>query len=138
MIRCIIFDFFNVLYPYSKEAEKVVENMRLKGYALGAISSLNQNLVEEIAAHYRIDYVFSSCATCLKKTDPLIYERFLQQFKFNGEECIMIDDDQNRLRAAKMVGIKTVWLKLNEQENKEDSSDFVVSSIAALLDLNFN
>lgn len=135
MIKCIIFDFFNVLYPYSEDAMKTVEDMRSKGYKLGAISSLNVDTLEEVADHYKIDYVFSPCATCLKKTDPLIYERYLQEYGFKGDECVMIDDIQANLIAAKKVGIKTVWLNL-ENEQKNDSMDFVIKNIKDLININ--
>lgn len=134
MIKCIIFDFYNVLYPYSPEAEETVQAVRDQGYKLGAISSLSPEKVQEIAEHYKIDHVFSSCATCLSKTDPLIYERFLQEFNFASEECVMIDDDQSRLAAAKQVGIKTIWLKLSESD-RSNSTDIVINKIQELKEI---
>jgi len=119
MIKCIIFDFFNVLYPFSKEAMEVVEEMRSRGYKLGAISSLNPETLKEVADHYKIDYVYSPCATCLKKTDSLLYEKFLQEYRFRGEECVMIDDRKENLEAVQRVGIKTIWLNLEDQKTEE-------------------
>jgi FMN phosphatase YigB (HAD superfamily) len=136
MIKHIIFDFFNVLYPYSDEATLAVEAMRSSGFKLGAISSLNMDTLKEVADHYKIDYVFSPCATCLKKTDPLIYERYLQEYKFKGEECVMVDDLQENLAAAKKVGIQTVWLQLGD-EQKNDSVDFVIKNIKDLINIKF-
>lgn len=136
MIKCIIFDFFNVLYPYSDDAILAVEAMRACGFKLGAVSSLNMGTLKEVADHYKIDYVFSPCATCLKKTDPLVYERYLQEYKFKGEECVMIDDIQANLVAAKKVGIQTVWLQL-EDEQKNDSVDFVIKNIKDLINIKF-
>ena len=134
MIKCIIFDFFNVLYPYSDEATLAVESMRSSGFKLGAISSLSVETLKEVADHYKIDYVFSPCATCLKKTDPLIYERYLQEYGFKSEECVMIDDNQYNLAAAKQVGIQTVWLQLDD-EQKIDSVDFVIKNIKDLINI---
>ena len=136
MVKCIIFDFFNVLFPYSKEAKASVEYFRDKGLTLGAISSLDPKTVKEIAGHYMIDNVYSSCASCLKKTDPLIYERFLQEYGFQGKECIMVDDEQSRLKAAKQVGITTVWLNHKALE-MDVSVDYVIANLSELEKINF-
>ncbi len=133
-IKCIIFDFYNVLYPFTAEAEKVVEYCRSKGLKLAAVSSLSPEKVDEIAKHYKIDTVLASWNFGLHKTQPEIYQRLLGRLELKGCECLMVDDEQIRLSAAKSCGINTVWLKLVEGD-KLETTDCVISELGELSEL---
>jgi HAD superfamily hydrolase (TIGR01509 family) len=133
-VKCIIFDLFNVLYPFSPEAEQLVETLKGKNIELAAISSMAPSKVKEITDHYGIENVLSSWSLGLHKTQPEIYLKMLTQVEFKGHQCIMIDDQLERLAAAKQTGIKTVWLNL-KNENPESGADYVINNVSKLLDL---
>ena len=133
-IKCIVFDFYNVLYPFTKEAKEVVEECKKKDLELAAISSLSPSKVKEIADYYGIENILPCWKLGLHKTRPEIYLRLLTQVELKGPECLMLDDQQERLAAAKQAGLKTVWFKLKEQE-KFPTTDHVIEDIQELLEI---
>lgn len=131
-IECVIFDFYGVIYPYSDEARDLIEKLKTMKYKIGGISSLKLDVVEKIKAHYGIDYVLSAQECGMDKESSAIYRKFLQDFNFMAGECLVIDDEIARLKAAGKVGMKTVWLNKNKSENLLEC-DYTINDLCELL-----
>jgi len=131
MLTTIVFDLFNVLYPYSQEAELLVADLRNQGFRLLALSSLAPIRVNEIIVKYGLGAGLCAQDTPYSKKDPELYRYFLDRFNLKAEECLIIDDDQDCLQAAHQAGFKTCWLKLNSN-NKNSQIDWQINNLNEL------
>ena len=111
-ILTVIFDLYNVLYPYTDEAEFVVAELRARKIKLAAISSMSPEKVNEIVMKYGIEMVLSAQETPYSKRESMLYHFFLDKFGLKARECMIVDDDLEKLGAAKKVGIRTCWLNI--------------------------
>jgi HAD superfamily hydrolase (TIGR01509 family) len=133
-ILTVIFDLYNVLYPYSEEAEFVVAELRARKIKLAAISSMSPEKVNEIVMKYGIEMVLSAQETPYSKREPMLYHFFLDKFGLKAGDCMIVDDDLEKLGAAKKVGIKTCWLNVGNG-NVGESVGNVDWTIGALKEL---
>jgi HAD superfamily hydrolase (TIGR01509 family) len=130
----VIFDLYNVLYPYSEDAEFVVAELRARGFDVAAISSMAPSLVNEIVQKYGIEKVLSAQETPYSKRDPVLYNLFLDKFGLKADECLLVDDSLEKLSAAKKVGMKICWLNVeNEKPPSNEAADYIISSFKDLL-----
>ncbi|MFH0814711.1 MAG: HAD-IA family hydrolase [Candidatus Falkowbacteria bacterium] len=118
MIKTVVFDLYNVLYPYTDEAEFVVADLRARGKKIAAISSMAPDKINEIAMKYDIRMVLSAQDTPYSKRDPELYKSFLDKFGLKAEECLFVDDEAEKIAAAEKAGMKT-WLLSDGRALKE-------------------
>lgn len=57
------------------------------------------------------DKVYYSHRVGLRKPDPKIYQRVLDDCGFAPNDCLFIDDLEANTLAAEALGIRTIWLK---------------------------
>lgn len=132
MFKTIVFDIKRVLYPFSEEAEFVIADLKSAGYKLAVISSMSPKLINEVMCKYGIGQGVFAGDTKFSKRDPELYKYFLEKYDLKAEECLMVDDTQEKLLAAHKAGIKTCWLKL-EDEVKREGVDYVVNNLKNIL-----
>ena len=61
------------------------------------------------------------------------YERVLELLGAEGDECIMVEDSHRNLRAAKALGMTTIWVgtdgSMGLDEAAKESADFCLNSV---------
>jgi len=132
MFKTIVFDINRVLYPYSEEAEFVIADLKSAGYKLAVISSVLPKLINEVMLKYGITQGLFAGDTKFSKQDPELYKYFLQKYDLRADECLMIDDTQDKLLAAYQAGMKTCWLQLDD-EPRSEGIDYSVKALAEVL-----
>ena len=72
------------------------------------IESWHQFLMKRWRLTRLFDVVITSYGSGLAKPDPAIYHLTLKKLKLPASTCIYIDDREANLRAAEVLGMKTV------------------------------
>lgn len=131
---------YEKLYPAAK---KVLAQLS-RNYKLGVIANQSQGLTKRLA-HFGIlrffDYVISSADCGASKPDPSIFQIALRKANCTAADAVMIGDRiDNDVVPAKLVGMKTVWIKqglggLNVVRNESERPDCEVNNLTELLQL---
>ncbi len=118
--------------------ENVLQELRLRGFKLGLVTNSGRSLVRKILAaiglpHEGFDVVITSTDAPPKPSkEPFLMA--LEQVGSNVENAIYVGDrDEQELRPAKELGIKTVLIKSTADRPKW--ADNVVKSLSELPDL---
>ena len=70
----------------------------------------------------------------LKKPDPQIFKKALNQLQVTPSESIFVGDHpENDVKTAKNVGMKSIWKKDFQWDNVD--ADFVVDDLAELFSI---
>ncbi|EPE27433.1 HAD-like protein [Glarea lozoyensis ATCC 20868] len=80
---------------------------------------LQLDLVKSSGLHV-FDMLFSSELLGLTKPDPHLYQKAMQLVGVRPEECAMVAAHAYDLRAAKAVGMKTVYVRRWTEDTRED------------------
>ena len=71
---------------------------------------------EEVFKIYHLfDVIISSYNVRMKKPDPRIYQHTLEKLGIRPEEAVFIDDLEENVKGAEVVGIKGIVFKNSEQ-----------------------
>jgi len=95
------------LYPASKD---VLEQLKKKGKNIIMVSDADPKVLSikleetELAPYF--DKIVSSHYFDASKQEQAFWERFSEEYCFNKNRCLFIDDNQKVLKAAKDFGIK--------------------------------
>ena len=141
---------FTQIAPYRKKYEKLypaaetVLAQLSRNYKLGVIANQSKGLRDRLT-HFGIlrffDYVISSAYCGASKPDPSIIQIALRKANCSAAEAVMIGDRiDNDVVPAKLVGMKTVWIKqglggLNVVRNESERPDCEVNNLTELLRL---
>ena len=117
IIKAIIFDAGGVLYLNDKGrgflnkplAEFIHDNQ--EHYRFGIISTTNYDLktiLEKDGIRDLFDVILTSGETGLNKTESLIYKQTLDLLETTPEETIFIDNDEEYIKTADDIGIRTI------------------------------
>jgi len=87
---------------------------------------------------YELDKYFSkyiiSGDVGIRKPDPKIYQRLLEELDIQGKQCIFVDNSPKNLEPASKMGITTVHFKRSESDYGY-KPDFVVKDFFELKEL---
>ncbi len=118
--------------------ENVLQQLRVRGFKIGLVSNSGRALVRKVLAAIglspeRFDVVVTSSDAAPKPSkEPFLVA--LKQVGSDFENSIYVGDrDEQELRPAKELGIKTVLIKTTAQKPKW--ADKVVESLSELPDL---
>lgn len=127
--------------PYS-DAQSTLAALRQNGYKLGIIANQNPGTANRLT-HWGLrqyfDVIAASAELGCAKPDKEIFEKALQLAECTPEESIMVGDRlDNDIIPAKMIGMRTVWIKsglakYQGAELGEGVADFQISSLSELL-----
>jgi len=134
--RSIYFKYLN-----SEECEislidgvkELIEELHKNGVKLAIASSSPLNVIEAIAKKFKIEKYFETFVTGdyvkRSKPEPDIFLYASQKLGVSPENCIVIEDSHNGVRAAKKAGMKCVGLN-SDPEGRQDISmaDLVINS----------
>lgn len=88
--------------------EYALSNLKSMGYKLAVCSNSVRNTVETMMqrsalADY-LDFMVSNEDVSIGKPDPEMYVRAMAHFSLNPSECLIIEDNENGIKAARASG----------------------------------
>jgi putative hydrolase of the HAD superfamily len=111
--------------------QEVVRTL-LGGVKLGIISNTRSHLlIEETVKHWGLRDYFDPFVTSVsagyRKPSPRIFQTVLNNWKVPPERVVMIGDSPSKdIVGAKLLGMKTIWLKTDARELEDEGADKVV------------
>lgn len=120
--------------------EELMSSIYNEGYPIALASSNNRKIVDTIVEMFNlgkyVDFSVSGDEVTNGKPDPEIFLTAAEKINVNPENCLVIEDASNGVKAAKAAGMKCVGFKNTEHGNQDLSeADLVVHALAEL-DLN--
>ena len=102
------------------------------------LSNGPQHYVEGLLRRMGIQHLFSAIygierLDFIPKPQPMAFRRVLAEEKLIARHCVMVEDSLDNLKAAKRLGMRTVWI--SRQWRKPACVDFRTDAIAKLLRL---
>ena len=89
---------------------ELAKKLKEKGYKIFVLSNMSKESFEFLAEEYEfftmLDGAVVSAYECVKKPDKKIFEILLERYSLIPEECILIDDTEENLKTANLIGIK--------------------------------
>lgn len=110
------------IFQINRDVENIVLVLKKNGYVVGAITDIDRihlKIHSERGTYNIFDIIINSVDTKLTKSDKEIYIKAVKSVKAKPEECVMIDDVEEKLAAAKELGMKTILFKDAEQLSKK-------------------
>ena len=77
-----------------------------------AAASYAEKVLERLGIAHHFEDIFDIvAANFIPKPAPLVYQRFVNQYKIDSENSIMVEDIVRNLKPAADMGMKTVWVE---------------------------
>lgn len=118
---------FRQAYKPRKEMFSLASALKERGYKVGLLSNTEAPAMKFFYdQHYHIfDQVIFSCAEGTRKPERRIYEIALERLNVLSNETVFIDDREDFIESAKILGINTILFKSPAQV-KEDLAFFSI------------
>ena len=120
--------------PLRPGIHRIMKEINNKGLVLGVCTTSDQRAAQAVAtiilSDIKFNFVLAGDIVSKKKPDPEIYNLALKQSGLKAEECVVFEDSQNGVAAAKAAGLHVV-ATTNFYTEKEDLSqaDIIVTSL---------
>ncbi len=125
------------LFDIDKDVFDVLRYLKQK-YRLGIITNHTTEWFEYLDKKFGFSKFFSfvviSSDVKERKPSSRIFKIFLEKANVDGNEVYFIDDKLENLKSASQLGIKTIWLKREEQKNKF-KPDFVITRLCQVKEI---
>lgn len=119
---------------------QLVSSLSDEGYPMAVASSNNRKIVDMIIDNFDLGkymkFIISGEEVDMGKPDPEIFLTAAKKMNVKPEDCLVIEDASNGVRAAKSAGMKCVGLKDIHHGNQDLSeADLIINNLNEL-DLN--
>ena len=120
--------------PLRPGIRRFMKELMQAGIKIGVCTTSNEQaakaITEKILADIKFDIVLAGDVVKNKKPDPEIYNLALTRLGLQPEECFVVEDSKNGVKAAKAACMKTI-VTTNSYTEKEDveAGDVIVSSL---------
>ena len=120
--------------PLRPGIRRFMKELMEAGIKIGVCTTSNEAaakaITEKILADIKFDIVLAGDVVKNKKPDPEIYNLALSRLDLQPEECFVVEDSKNGVKAAKAASMKTI-VTTNGYTEKEDveAGDVIVSSL---------
>jgi HAD superfamily hydrolase (TIGR01509 family) len=120
--------------PLRPGIRRFMHELMEAGIKIGVCTTSNEQaakaITEKILSDIKFDIVLAGDVVRNKKPDPEIYNLALSMLELQPEECFVIEDSKNGVKAAKAACMKTI-VTTNGYTEKEDveAGDVIVSSL---------
>jgi beta-phosphoglucomutase len=109
--------------------EYALSNLKALGFRLAVCSNSVRNTVETMMEKANLlgyfDYIISSEDVSKEKPDPEMYNKAIKYFKLKPSECLIVEDNDNGIRAAKASGGNLLIVKNSLETNLENILDSI-------------
>lgn len=111
---------------------EMLQSLREKSIPLGIISNgkgqFQMDNIEALGIGHYFETILISETEGIKKPDPRIFEKALQQLKVPANACLFVGDHpENDVKASRDVGMLGVWKKDSQWDDVE--ADYVVGDL---------
>jgi putative hydrolase of the HAD superfamily len=119
--------------------KSILENLK-NNFQLGLVSNYYGNVktvLTELGVANYFDAIVDSTIIGIRKPDSKIFEHIITKLNVNSEEVIVVGDSyKNDIAPSKLLGCKTVWIKVKGWNNSEiiEDADVIIKSIKELPD----
>lgn len=104
--------------------EYALSQLRSQGYKIGCGSNSVRNsmeiMLEKSDLLKYMDIVVSAEEVSEPKPSPEMYERIISHFNLHPEECLIIEDNENGIKAARSSGAHVLIVKAVDEVNIEN------------------
>jgi HAD superfamily hydrolase (TIGR01509 family) len=120
--------------PLRPGIHRFMKELMEAGIKIGVCTTSNEQaakaVTEKILVDIKFDIVLAGDVVKNKKPDPEIYNLALSKLGLQSEECFVIEDSKNGVKAAKAACMKTI-VTTNGYTEKEDveAGDVIVSCL---------
>lgn len=121
-------------YPPVNGSVKLVKELRASGYILAVASSSKPERIDKNVTNLDIKHCFEKLVSGEKvanpKPAPDVFLKAAKEIGVSPEECVVIEDSDNGVRAAKAAGMVCVgYLNPGSGEQSLSEADYVVESL---------
>jgi len=106
------------------EHEYALSNLKTRGYKLAVCSNSVRNTVESMMQKARLltylDHLVSNEDVRKGKPDPEMYLNAINHFGLRPDECLIIEDNENGIKAARAAGSHLLVVKNTSDTNLEN------------------
>jgi pyrophosphatase PpaX len=127
--------------PFEK-TEQVVSMLRLRGYAIGVVTSKSRELAIRGLQLCKLDELIDEAIfmedTLRHKPEPEPILAALEKFQIKPGEAVYVGDSFHDIVAGRAAGVKTIaaaWGPMPRAELERERPDLMVESIADLLNI---
>lgn len=110
--------------------EYALSNLKSQDYKLAVCSNSVRNsvlaMMEKSGLSIYLDYVVSNEDVQNGKPDPEMYVKAMNYFNLQPEECLIVEDNENGIRAAKSAGGHLLVVKDIAEVNLENISKRII------------
>lgn len=109
--------------------EYALSSLKARGLRLAVCSNSVKQTIETMmdkaALLQYLDYIVSNEDVVRSKPDPEIYNKAISHFQLNAKECLIVEDNENGIKAAKASGAHLLVVK----DVQETSVENILSAI---------
>lgn len=110
--------------------EYALSNLKSQDYKLAVCSNSVRNsvlaMMEKSGLSIYLDYIVSNEDVQNGKPDPEMYVKAMNYFSLQPEECLIVEDNENGIRAAKSAGGHLLVVKDIAEVNLENISKRII------------
>ena len=110
--------------PMKNEALTFLHYLKQKNYKICLCTNNATDVVNHILKHKQMtpyfDYVITSQQVTRSKPDPQMYLEALHNVNLKAEECVIFEDTENGVQAAKNAGIDVIVVSDKEKRKFAD------------------
>jgi putative hydrolase of the HAD superfamily len=134
LLQDYISQFKNSCVPFPNLLS-MLEELRSNNLILGMITNGHGDFqkwsIHSLGIGSYFDKILISELEGIKKPDPQIFKRALEQLNVSSNESIFVGDHpENDVKAARNIGMKGIWKKDFQWDNIE--ADFIVDDLAEI------
>ncbi len=118
---------------------KNILNKLKNNFTLGLVSNYYGNVKTVLTGLSLVEYfniIIDSTIVGIRKPDSRIFKHIINEIDIKPEEVIVVGDSyKNDITPAKLLGCKTVWLKVKGwiDTNKSENADVTIESLNELM-----
>ncbi len=113
------YSFSDALYP---EVKVTLEALKNRGYLLGLISNVGQNMIARLGIESYFDAKIYSRKLDFSKPDPRIFQEALNQLNVPAHRALMVGDSwEEDILGARSLGMNTLFLDRQKNHPEQHS-----------------
>jgi len=111
---------FRVAYREKEDVFSIVDELKTRKYRIGLLSNTEAPSVRCLdSGRYNFDALVYSCVEGVSKPEPEIYLLALTRLGIAPGEAVFVDDQQENIEAARILGIHAILFGDSEQLRQE-------------------